>query len=310
MKHFTLIKYICYLALVPFLLTQCRPTEDEKKKEKHYIVATTGMIGDVVKNIVQDRAEVVFLMGPGVDPHLYKATKSDLDKVRRADIVFFNGLHLEAKMADVLTKLAEKKPVYAIEASIAKDKLRMMDNDANSIDPHVWLDVEIWIGATQYIGEKLAQQDSTNADFYRKNTKIYIEKLQQLHQKIKTEISTIPKERRILITAHDALGYFGKAYDIEVKGLQGISTATEFGLKDITELVDFIVKKKIKAVFVETFISQKSLEAVVNGCKEKGHTVVIGGTLFTDALGSKGTPQDSYIGMLESNLKIITSALK
>jgi len=293
-------------------LTNCgnENTSENTKNEKLYIVATTGMIGDVVQNIVGDGAEVEFLMGPGVDPHTYKAKKSDLDKIREANVVFFNGIHLEAKMADVLSKLANKKPVIAVGEIIPKEDLRILEGTKNEIDPHIWLDVSIWILITEHIRDELVKIDEKNADLYKENAEKYLSELKALHEKVQSEIGSIPKEQRIIITAHDALGYFGKAYDIEVKGLQGTSTATEFGVKDITNLVDFIVERKIKAVFIETFISEKSLQAVIDGCAEKGHEVRIAGTLYTDAVGEAGTPEATYIGMIESNLKTIVSALK
>jgi manganese/zinc/iron transport system substrate-binding protein len=303
-KYLSLSIFLFALALMP----SCDSNTANQKSEKLFITATTGMIADVVQNIVQDRAEVQALMRAGTDPHLYKATRNDLDLLRKADVVFYNGLHLEGKMSEVLEKLGQQKTVLPVADAISKNQLRTLETAAP--DPHLWFDVSLWQKAARYIGEKLAEKDAKNADFYLKNTAIYTEKLAQLHTSTQKQIAQIAQDRRVLITAHDAFGYFGRAYQIEVKGLQGISTMSEYGLKDVADLTDFIVKRKIKAVFVETSIPQKSLEAVVAGCKQKGHSVKIGGTLFSDAMGEAGTSEGTYIGMVQANVKTIVEALR
>ncbi len=300
-KHF--LGLLCFT----FLLG-CGGADREQTSQKLYIVATTGMIADAVANIVQDSAVVEGLMGPGVDPHLYKATRSDLTKLREADIIFYNGLHLEGKMGDIMGKLASQKPVFAVSDGIPEDRLITLTGDTH--DPHIWFDVSLWKDAVAYIGQQMAVTDSSHATFYRKNTTDYTQQLDELHQQTKAEIATIPKEGRVLITAHDAFNYFGKAYNIEVKGLQGISTVSEFGLKDVSNLVSFISDRKIKAVFVESSVPTRSLEAVVSGVRERGQDVKIGGTLYSDAMGEAGTDAGTYLGMVRANVNTITSSLK
>jgi manganese/zinc/iron transport system substrate-binding protein len=295
--------------IITVSLCACNNQTSEQDGDKTlYIVTTTSMIRNAVENVVGDLARVEGLMGPGVDPHLYKATTGDLDRLREADIIFYNGLHLEGKMTDVLEKLGRTKPVFAIGESILEDQLLV--GGVNAHDPHIWFDVSLWENVVTYIREKMAAEDPENANVYTANAATYVSQLAALHQKIKTQIASVPKERRVLITAHDAFSYFGRAYDIEVRGLQGISTVSEFGLKDISELVSFITEKKIKAVFVESSVPAKSLEAVVSGCQERGHDVSIGGTLYSDAMGAEGTDAGTYMGMVEANVNTIVNALQ
>lgn len=277
---------------------------------KMKIVTTTGMIKDAVENVVGDKAEVVALMGPGVDPHLYKATQGDLQKLTDADVVFYNGLHLEGKMGEVLEKLGKIKPVIAVASKIKEEELRAVPGFQGTHDPHIWFDVKLWENAVVAVADFMKQHDQANADLYDVNGKKYTARLDSLHEAVKISILEIPKEQRVLITAHDAFGYFGDAYDIEVRGLQGISTVSEFGLKDVTELVNFIISRKIKAIFVETSVSQKSIEAVREGCQQKNWDVKIGGSLYSDAMGQAGTPDGTYIGMVSKNVKTIVDALK
>lgn len=286
--------------------------KDEKDpgNKKLRVVTTTGMIKDAVENIAEDRVEVIALMGPGVDPHLYKATQGDLEKLTSADIVFYNGLHLEGKMGEVLEKLSRTKSVVAVASDIPEEKLRAVPGFQGTHDPHIWFDVALWKYAVQTVSNSLIKHDSTDASAFKTNTQHYLNKLDSLHESVKTKIQEVPKDQRVLITAHDAFGYYGDAYDIEVRGLQGISTVSEFGLKDVTDLVNFIIQRKIKAIFVETSVSQKSIEAVVEGCRDKKWEVKIGGSLYSDAMGAAGTPEGTYIGMVSANTNTIINALK
>ena len=283
---------------------------ESRQSDRLFVVTTTGMIGDVVRNIVGNTVEVQEIMGAGVDPHLYKATRNDLSLLREADIIFYNGLHLEGKMGEVLEKLARQKPVFAIGDQIDTQKLNLISNQSGAVDPHIWFDITLWIDAVKIITASLIKEVPEYEEVFAQNSAQYQKQLAALHQEIIRQINSIPKERRVLITAHDAFGYFGQAYDIEVRGLQGISTVSEFGLKDIASLVAYIVEKKIKAVFVESSIPRKSLEAVVQGCQEKGHQVTIGGTLYSDAMGATGTAEGTYIGMVKYNVKTIVNSLK
>jgi manganese/zinc/iron transport system substrate-binding protein len=268
------------------------------------------MIQDAVKNITGEHAQVEALMGPGVDPHLYKATQGDLKKLTEADVVFYNGLHLEGKMGEVLEKLSRTKPVLAVAASLPDSILLEVEGFEGITDPHIWFDVKLWREAVKTIHTYMVEIDSVNKPFYDSAAYAYTMQLDSLHKAISVQLLTIPEEQRVLITAHDAFGYFGRAYNIQVRGLQGISTVAEFGLRDVTELVDFIIERKIKAIFVESSISPKSIEAVEEGCRKKNWQVKIGGNLYSDAMGEAGTPEGTYIGMVNANVKTIVEALK
>ncbi|OWY21684.1 manganese transporter [Sphingobacteriales bacterium UPWRP_1] len=303
---------LCLLAV----FSACNPKADKGTTVgKPKIVTTTGMIKDAVQNIVKDKAEVASLMGAGVDPHLYKATQNDLNLLSNADMVFYNGLFLEGKMEDILEKLARQKPVFAVSDGIDNALFlplsgKTATDGKHAYDPHIWFDVSLWAKAVAQISKHMQEKDPENADFYRANETTYLQQLAALHEDVKQQIATIPKEQRLLITSHDAFNYFGRAYDIEVKGLQGISTVIEFGLKDITDMVELISSRKVKAVFVESSVPPKPLEAVVAGCNERGHRISIGGTLFSDAMGQDGTPEGTYTGMVQANVRTIVQALK
>lgn len=301
---------IVVIALGLMVVAACGNVKDKSPNGRLSIVTTTGMIEDAVKNIVKDSADVQALMGPGVDPHLFKATQGDLERLTQADVIFYNGLHLEGKMGEVLSKLGVRKPVVAVADQIDTAKLKSAPNYGYAIDPHVWFDVSLWTEAVITAKKAMQEIDSANADYYEQNAKAYIAELEALHLWVKEEIDKIPADQRILITAHDAFGYFGEAYNIEVRGLQGISTLSEYGLKDVSDLVNFIVKNQIKAVFVETSVPQRAINAVVEGCKERGFDVKIGGNLYSDAMGEKGTPEGTYIGMVRANVNTIVNALK
>lgn len=274
------------------------------------IVTTTGMIADAVKNVVGDSADVEALMGPGVDPHLYKATQGDLEKLNNADVIFYNGLHLEGKMVEVFEKLALRKPVIAVSKRIDQSLFHKVPGSADAYDPHIWFDVKLWQQTVMLISDTLRTYNLKSRNYFQSNATAYLKQLDSLHNWVYSEIATIPEKQRVLITAHDAFGYFGAAYHIEVRGLQGISTVSEFGLKDMTNLVNLITSRGIKAVFVESSVPRRSIEAVVAGCQERGHKVAIGGTLYSDAMGKAGTPDGTYIGMVSANVRTIVSALK
>ena len=288
----------------------CSPDESSTVKNRFHVVCTTGMIGDAVTQIAGEKAVVHTLMGPGVDPHLYKATQGDLHHLMNADLILYNGLHLEGKMGEVFHKLSRTKKVVALAELLPRDQLLYAANDSNAFDPHVWFDAALWADVVRLAGKALAEADTTNGIYYLRRAESYARTFDSLHLWIASQIESIPTNQRVLITAHDAFGYFGKAYNIEVRGLQGISTASEYGLRDISELVTFISARKIKSVFVESTISSKSLEAVVEGCARRGHSVSIGGHLYTDALGAPDTPEGAYFGALHANVQTICTALK
>ena len=298
------------LTMIMLLAGGCKKNSSAKDSKKLLIITTTGMIKDAVQNITGDQAEVIALMGPGVDPHLYKPTHGDLEKLTEAHLIFYNGLHLEGKMGEVLEKLSFSKTVLPVTSDIPDSLLREVPGFQGAHDPHIWFDVSLWKYAVQTISAVLQAEDSLHAGYYGKNTAAYLLKLDSLHESVKKKLREIPDQQRVLITAHDAFGYFGDAYDIEVRGLQGISTLSEFGLKDVTNLVNFIIERKIKAVFVETSVSDKSVKAVVEGCRNKGWNIQIGGSLYSDAMGADGTLEGSYTGMVSANVKTIVEALK
>ena len=288
----------------------CGGKQASPAKGKLKIVTTVGMITDVVQRIAGDQAEVVGLMGPGVDPHLYKASHGDVERLSGADIVFYNGLHLEGKMADVLVKMARERAVVAVTEEIPEDLLREPPEFQGHYDPHVWMDPSLWKYTLLPIVRELSKLRPAAAKDFQMRADSLGAQMDSLFGWAKIELATIPVEGRVLITAHDAFGYFGRAFDIEVRGLQGISTASEYGLNDVTELVDLLVKRKIKAVFVESSVPTKPLEAVIEGAKSKGHQVRIGGTLYSDAMGDPQTTDGTYLGMIRHNVQTIVEALR
>ncbi len=289
----------------------CTPDSSQRPfPRKPLFVSTTGMIGDMVKNIVADSATVFSLMGPGIDPHLFKASQKDIGKLADADAIFYNGLHLEGKMTSILKKISRLKPTIAISDGIEPARLRHPDEFEGQFDPHIWFDVSLWIAATQYLVTQLAKIDTAQAAFYQSNGQKYIQHLEILHQTVQQKISAIPEARRILITAHDAFGYFGAAYSIRVLGLQGISTVAEYGVNDVTRLVDLIVSQQVPAIFVESSLPTRSLEAIRAGCRARGAEVRIGGTLYSDALGEAGSDADTYIKMVLHNVNTIVEGLR
>jgi manganese/zinc/iron transport system substrate-binding protein len=303
-----LAQLLCLSALS--ILAGCATKHETTGKEKLKIVTTTGMIKDAVAHVAGDHVDVTALMGPGVDPHLYKATQGDLGKLTDADIVFYNGLHLEGKMGEVFEKLGKSKTVVAVSAGIQDSLLRAVPGFQGTHDPHIWFDVKLWENAVSQVSKTLQEKDTANAAIYRQNEKKYLAQLDSLDDAVRTTLQQIPASQRVLITAHDAFGYYGDAYHVEVRGLQGISTMSEFGLKDVTDLVNFIISRKIKAIFIETSVSHKSIEAVVEGCEQKGWNVKIGGSLYSDAMGADGTPEGTYVGMVHANTNTIVNALK
>lgn len=298
-----------FLLVALGMLASCANQQTKDANALPRIVTTTGMLADAVTNIVGDSASVQSLMGPGVDPHLFKATQGDLTKLTEADVIVYNGLHLEGKMGEVLKKLAKLKPVISGGDGVAESKRKKSVQYANAYDPHIWFDASLWIDVSKHLSKELQLLHPANKHYYQDNTDNFIAQLDSLHNAVINSIANISQDQRILITAHDAFEYFGRAYNIEVRGLQGISTVSEFGLKDITNLVDFIVERQIKAVFVETSVSKKAINAVVEGCKNRGFEVVIGGSLYSDAMGNEGTPEGTYIGMVNANVNIIVNAL-
>lgn len=273
-------------------------------------VATTGMVGDVVKNVGGERVQVTTLMGAGVDPHLYKASEGDVIRLGEADIIFYSGLHLEAGLARVLERIAEHGGrTVAVTDRIPRDQLNAPPEFQGNYDPHVWFDVRMWMNTIDIIEWTLSRLDPPNAETYRANAAAYRTELEALDAYVRTQASRLPQDQRVLITAHDAFNYFGRAYGFEVRGLQGISTASEAGAADVTNLVNFIVERRIRAIFVESSVPQRNVQAVQAAARARGWDVRIGGQLFSDAMGSPNTPEGTYNGMVRHNIDTIVGAL-
>lgn len=302
------MKRIIVIFLAIGFLVACQPEKDTDKRP--LIICSTSIIGDVVQNLVGDTIRVESLMGPGVDPHLYKATQGDIEALSKAEVVVYNGLHLEGKMGSIFEKLARKKPTIAISDSVPKRLLINSTDYAGAEDPHIWFDVTVWVRGVNGLASRLRKEFPQFSQLIENNRQEYAKQLFYLHNQVTNQISTIQQDQRVMITAHDAFKYLGKQYGMEVRGLQGISTTAEYGLRDVSNLVDYIVERKIKAIFVESSVPKKSIEAVIEGCRERGHDVKLGGELFSDALGETGTPEGTYIGMFEHNVEVITEALR
>lgn len=273
------------------------------------VVATTGMIADAARVVGGDAVEVVGLMGPGVDPHLYKARESDVRRLAEADVILYHGLHLEARMADVLERISGRVRTVAVAGGVSPSRLLSPPEFSGAPDPHVWFDVRLWMEVVETIRDALVEADPGNADAYRSNAASYLAELEGLDAWVRDRIGAVPPERRVLVTAHDAFNYFGRAYGVEVRGLQGINTASEAGAADVQRLADYIVERGIPAIFVESSISPRTLEAVRAAVAARGHAVAIGGTLYSDALGGPGSGAETYVGMVRHNVETIVRAL-
>ncbi|MFK7778850.1 MAG: zinc ABC transporter substrate-binding protein [Gimesia sp.] len=273
------------------------------------VAATVGMVADIVKNVGRENVAVTQIMGSGVDPHMHKASRDDVQMIMNADIIFYSGLMLEGKMADTLIKISRKKPVFAVTELIDQKSLLEPEDFNGHYDPHLWMDVAAWTLCVDAVKDALIEFDPSHTDAYQKNAEEYKKELEQLHEYGLKSTKSIPENSRILITSHDAFNYFGRAYGLNVQGIQGISTESEAGLKRINELVDMLVKKNIKAVFVESSVSKKNITALIDGAKAQGHEIIIGGELFSDAMGEQDTYEGTYIGMLDHNFTIVTRAL-
>jgi manganese/zinc/iron transport system substrate-binding protein len=271
------------------------------------VVCTTGMVADVVRNIGGKHVEIDQLMGAGVDPHLYKTSPQDVSRLNAADAVFYSGWHLEGKMADVFERLGRTKPTFAIAEEIPREQLL---GERDTVDPHIWFDVSLWQQTIPVVEQALAKLAPAYADEFATNAAAYQQRLERLHNETREKIAAVPRAQRVMVTAHDAFRYFGRAYEIDVRGIQGISTDSEAGVRQVNELVKFLVERKIKAVFVESSVSDQNVRSLLEGCKANGHAVVIGGELFSDAPGADGTPEGTYEGMVRHNVETIVKALK
>ncbi len=277
---------------------------------KPVAVCTVGMITDIVRNVAGDRIEVIGLLGTGIDPHLYKPTRSDVAQLLSADMIFYNGLLLEGKMTDSLVRAATSgKQVSAVTEHLDEEFLLEPEEFKGHYDPHVWMDPAAWQEAVGVVREALIKYDPEGESDYTTNARAYLDKLEELDAYCLSVLASVPEDQRVLVTAHDAFNYFGRRFGYEVVGIQGLSTESEAAVRDIERLVDLLVTRKIAAVFVESTVSERSVRALVAGAGARGHTVNIGGTLFSDAMGNAGTYEGTYIGMIDHNVTIIVRAL-
>ncbi len=273
------------------------------------VVATTGMVADVVREVGGESVEVKGLMGPGVDPHLYRQTRSDITALSRADAVFWNGLYLEAQLEEFLNRLAERRSVYAVAENLP-DRLRLADEEyQNQSDPHVWMDPGRWRYAVEAVREALTELSPEQKEAFNKRADAYLAELEKLDVYARKVLNSVPKGKRVLVTAHDAFGYFGDAYGFEVLGIQGFSTESEAGLSRIESLVDLLVERQISAIFVESSVSDRNVRALIEGAAARGHTVQIGGELYSDAMGPAGRYEGTWLGMIDHNVSVIARAL-
>jgi manganese/zinc/iron transport system substrate-binding protein len=275
------------------------------------VVATIGMLADAAKNVGGDRVDVEALMGPGVDPHLYRATARDVQSLDEADIILYGGLELEGRMTEIFEKMtARGKKAVAVGEAVPKDLLRQPPEFRGKYDPHIWFDVLLWKRAVESVRDALAEYAPEHANTFRANAQAYLKELDTLHQYVQKEVAKIPESQRVLITAHDAFGYFGRQYGVEVRGLQGTSTAAEAGAGDVRRLAQVIADRRVRAIFVESSVPQSTIEAVQAAVRARGWGVRIGGQLFSDALGAAGTPEGTYVGMVRHNVDTMVKALR
>lgn len=304
------------LALLTLALgcSEASSSQSTSSAAKPRIVATTTMIGDLVRQIGGEQVDLQVIMPAGVDPHTFKPSTGDLGAISRATLVFYNGLHLEGKMVELFEHQIKDRAV-AITRDVKHDQLlAWSQGESGAHDPHIWFDARLWAIAAQTVGAELARIDAKNASPYQQRAQQVVADLTKLHDEMKSKLATIPKEKRVLITSHDAYSYFGRAYDVEVRGLQGISTETEAGLSNIQSAVDFIIARKIPAIFVESSVSHKTIERVQADCKARGFNVAIGGELYSDAMGAPGEHAgyavETYDGMFRYNVDTIVKALR
>lgn len=308
----SILKTTLVLLVLGLVLVACGEEVDEAGNlgdRTINVVATTGQITDAVRNVGGERVDVTGLMGPGVDPHLFQPTASDVGAMEDADVIFYNGLELEGRMGDVFVSMARTRPTVQVTSEIPEDQLLPSAVYEGAFDPHIWFNVELWIMVVNNIEAELSELDPEHAETYESNADAYIAELEELHAYALEQFETIPEQSRLLITAHDAFGYLGDRYGLEVIGLQGLSTATEAGAADVQDLAALIVERDIQAIFVETSVPPATIEAVQAAVNAQDHEVAIGGSVFSDAMGAEGTPEGTYVGMFRHNVDTIVQSL-
>lgn len=309
----SLIALAIAYGLISMILSGCagQPGGADSSNGKLKVIATTTMLADLAKEIGGEHVDASGLMGPGIDPHLYQASAGDVTKLQEADVVLYNGLHLEGKMGDIFASLeGQGRDIICIEKGLDASSLLEAEDNPQIHDPHIWFDVSLWKKAAEYTADRLSEIDPSHAEEYAANLERYSRSLDELDGYIRSRIKELPQQQRVLVTAHDAFRYFGAAYEFDVKGLQGISTEAEAGTADVSSLADFIAQNRIKAIFVESSVPPKNIEALKEAVKARGFSVEIGGELYSDSLGDKASGHDTYILTLRANIDTIVDALK
>lgn len=306
MKHLPLL-----LTLLLIFALGCGPKSAGSASGKITAVATTAQVADIVRNVGGDQVEVQALMGPGTDPHLYKATARDVERLSSAKIVFYNGLELEGRMSEIFASMSKSgTPTVAVAEAVPTEMLRQPEEFEGKYDPHVWFDITMWIHCVDAVEAALAELDPDHAEEYKERAEAYRQELRSLDGEVRSLVSEVPEDQRVLVTAHDAFGYFGTQYGFELEAIQGTSTVSEASVSQIRSLADLIAERKIKAIFVESSVPQNTIEALQEAVKSRGWTVEIGGELYSDAMGDEGTEEGTYIGMFRYNVRTIVEALK
>lgn len=304
------MKYKIFYLSVLLLLSSSALAESKHVNPTLNVVATTGMVSNIVASIGGNEVSVTTLMGAGVDPHLYRPNRDDIVRLTNSDVIFYNGLLLEGRMTDALVRVATAgRKVYPVTELLSHDFLLEPPEFNGHPDPHVWMDPIAWKETIPLIEEKLSELLPAKQVVFKKNAEALTSEFNSLHEYSVNVLSSVPAESRVLVTAHDAFNYFGRRYGYEVVGIQGISTESEAGVQDIEKIVTILVNRKVQAVFVESTVSERNIKALIEGAAAKGHKVSIGGTLFSDAMGNAGTYEGTYIGMIDHNVTTIAKAL-
>lgn len=299
--------YRLFLILLSIVFLNIACSAERPADERPLVVTTTMMLEDAVKQIAGDKLNIVGLMGPGVDPHMYRATPRDIRNLDRASLIIYNGLFLEARLAEILSKMGDR--AFAAAEVLDRDSLIEAYEFGGNFDPHVWFDVSLWAKVVQGVANKLIVSFPEFEAIFRQNLNVYLDELANLDEWTRSKINQIPKNKRVLITAHDAFQYFGRAYNIEVMGLQGLNTQSEAGIQDISRLADIILEREIPAIFLETSVPPRTIRSLINSVKQQGGSVQLGGELYSDAMGMRGTPAGTYSGMIEANVRTIKKSL-
>jgi manganese/zinc/iron transport system substrate-binding protein len=318
--RYTLAPRAVSILVLVLALTACGPSGDGTPEGRGdasadadgppLVVTTVGMLASTAERIAGERMRVEALMGPGVDPHLYKATAGDLRRLQDAALILYVGLNLEGKMADVLVRMARSRPVISVGEAVPEEARREPPAFEGHYDPHVWFDVSLWTRILDTIAKEMSAIDPEGAETYRANAEALRAEYEDLHAWVLEQVAQIPDEQRVLVTAHDAFGYFGERYGFDVVGIQGISTATEAGLSDVERVVDLVVEHRVPAIFVEASVPPRAIESVQAAARARGHEVAIGGELYSDSMGPAGSGADTYEGMVRHNVTTLVEALR